>query len=138
MIQYLGLADLLLIGEAVLAVPAEVLALTTDLTLADSALNAPAAGFGGTEAYPDFATKAAVLCARLCKNHAFVDGNKRVAYEALREFVARNGFPWVNPPADNPAGDETVKIMWDLAANRISEMELAQWIADRIGASRDR
>jgi death-on-curing protein len=70
MIQYLGLADLLLIGEAVLGVPAEALALTTDLALADSALNAPAASYASTEAHPSFAAKAAVLCARLCRNHA--------------------------------------------------------------------
>jgi death on curing protein len=132
-IQYLGLADLLLIGEAVLDVPAEVLAFTTDLALADSALNAPAASYAGTEAYPDFASKAAVLCSRLCRNHPFIDGNKRVAYEALREFVARNGRNWSAPEGDIPAGDETVKIMWDLAAGRISEGDFTRWVSARLG-----
>ena len=132
MIQYLGLADLLLIGEAVLDVPAGVLAFTADLALAESALNAPAAGYGGIDAYPDFATKAAVLCARLCRNHAFIDGNKRVAYEALREFVARNGYGWSDPEGDHPEGDETVKIMWDLAASRITEGEFTTWVSARI------
>jgi death on curing protein len=131
-IQYLGLADLLLIGEAVLSVPAEVLALTSDLALAESALNAPVAGYGGHEAYPKFATKAAVLCSRLCRNHAFIDGNKRVAYEALREFVARNGYGWSDPQGDHPDADETVKIMWDLAAGRITEGEFTTWVAARI------
>jgi death on curing protein len=134
MIQYLGLADLLLIGEAVLGVPAEALALTTDLALADSALNAPAASYAGTEAHPSFAAKAAVLCARLCRNHPFIDGNKRVAYEALREFVARNSYGWVDPEGDHPAGDETVKIMWDLAAGRIGEAEFTTWVSARISA----
>lgn len=63
MTQYLGLGDFLLIAEAVLDVPAEVLALSTDLHLADSALNAPAASFGGHELHRPFARKAAVLCA---------------------------------------------------------------------------
>jgi death on curing protein len=135
MIQYLGLADLLLVAEAVLGVPAEVLALTADLALAESALNAPAAGYGGFEAYPDFATKAAVLAARLCRNHAFIDGNKRVAYEALREFVARNGHGWSAPEGDHPHGDETVKIMWDLAAGRIAESEFITWVSARIGGA---
>jgi death on curing protein len=132
MIQYLGLADLLLIAEAVLGVPAEALALTTNLALADSALNAPAASYAGTEAHPGFAVKAAVLCARLCRNHAFIDGNKRVAYEALREFVARNGREWTDPEGDRPAGDETVKIMWDLAAGRVTEIEFTTWVSARI------
>lgn len=135
MIQYLGLADYLLIAEAVLDVPAEVLAMSADLALAASALNACAASFGGTEQYPDFATKVAVLGSRLCRNHALTDGNKRVAYEAMREFVARNGHPWAEPEGDIADGDETVKIMWDLAADDLTESELADWIKLRIGES---
>jgi hypothetical protein len=56
---YLGLADCLLIAEAVLGLPAELIADFNRIGLADSALAAPQAGFGGVEAYPDFATKAA-------------------------------------------------------------------------------
>src|SRR6266511_5746569 len=136
MIKYRGLADYVLIAEAVLDVPAEVLALSINLHLADSALNAPAASFGGHELYPSFAQKAAVLCARLCNNHPLIDGNKRVAYESLREFVARNGLGWTDPAGDEPDGDETVKLMWDVAAGRVAEADLASWIAQRIDADR--
>ena len=58
MTVYLGLADYLLIAEAVLGVPAELIADFNRIGLADSALAAPRAGFGGVEAYPEFATKA--------------------------------------------------------------------------------
>lgn len=133
MTQYLGLGDFLLIAEAVLDVPAEVLALATDLNLADSALNAPAASFGGHEVYRPFARKAAVLCSRLCNNHPLIDGNKRVAYEALREFVARNGHEWIESVDDWPDGDETVKIMLGLAAGQVDENALTAWITERIG-----
>jgi death-on-curing protein len=136
MIQYLGLADYLLIAEAVLDVRAEVLALTTDLALADSALNAPAASYGGVELYPEFAMKAAVLCSRLCRNHPLVDGNKRAAYESLREFVGRNDMAWTDPEGDDPSGDETVKIMWGLAAGRVSEADFATWVSQRIGSTK--
>ena len=132
MVEYLGLADFLLIAETFLDVPAEVLALSTNLHLADSALNAPAASFGGTELYTSFEDKAAVLCVRLCNNHPLIDGNKRVAYQSLREFVARNGYEWHDPPGDEPNGDETVKVMWQVAAGRMDERELATWIADRL------
>ena len=62
MTRYLELADYLHIAEAVPGVPAELIADFNRIGLADSALAAPHAGFGGVEAYPDFATKAAVLC----------------------------------------------------------------------------
>ena len=133
MIEYLGLADFLLIAEAVLGVEAEVLYHAADLNLADSALHAPAASFGGYELYRTFAEKAAVLCVRLCNNHPLPDGNKRVAYLALREFVARNGHDWVPPIEDGLDGDETVKTIWGVADGRIDERELATWIAQRIG-----
>lgn len=32
------------------------------------------------------------LCVRLCKNHGYVDGNKRVALACLQRFLALNGF----------------------------------------------
>jgi death-on-curing protein len=61
--EYLDLADYLLIAEAVLGVPAEKIARWPGVGLADSALHAPAAGFGGAELYRDVIDKAAVLCA---------------------------------------------------------------------------
>jgi death-on-curing protein len=131
-IQYLGLADFLVIAETILDVPAEVLVHSTDLALADSALNAPVASYGGVDAHPTFADKAAVLCIRLCRNHPLVDGNKRVAYEALREFVARNGHTWCDPPGDEPFCDETVKMMWDLAAGLVTDAVFTDWVSARI------
>jgi death-on-curing protein len=81
--QYLDLADYLLIAEAVLGVPAETIARWPGVGLAESALHAPAMGFGGVEFYPKVIDKAAVLCARLARNHPLPDGNKRVAYLAV-------------------------------------------------------
>lgn len=133
MIQYLSLADFLLIAEAALEVPAEDLFRVCDIGAADSALKAPAACFGTYEAYPTMAQKVAVLGNRLCRNHPLFDGNKRVSYLAMREFVERNGYTWTPPAADEPDGDETVKVMWDLAAGHLTEAELTAWVAERIG-----
>ena len=55
-----------------------------DHDLADSALHAPAAGFGDTDLYPDFVDKAAVLIVRLAQNHPLPDGSKRAAWVSLR------------------------------------------------------
>ena len=57
--QYLDLLDYLLIAEEILGVPATTLAQLDRIDLADSALNAPAAGFGEVDAYPAFPMKAA-------------------------------------------------------------------------------
>ena len=68
-VRYLDLVDYLLVAEATLGVEVEVLKKIAQLHLADSALGAPAAEFGGVEFYPDFNMKAAVLCSRLVRNH---------------------------------------------------------------------
>ena len=62
MVAYLELADYLLIAEPVLGVSASQLARLDRIGLADAALNAPSAVFDGKQLYPDFETKAAVLC----------------------------------------------------------------------------
>lgn len=123
MAEYLDLADYLLIAEEVLGVPAERIAGWPGMALAESALNAPATGFGGIEFYPDLFDKAAVLCVRLARNHPLPDGNKRVAYLVLVEFLARNGVEWAPPSVD-----ETVATIEDVAAGRVTERELADWI----------
>lgn len=133
MTKYLGLADLLLIGEAALKVPAEDVYRICDIGRAESALAAPAACFGDYEAYPTIARKAAVLAFRLCRNHSLLDGNKRVAYLAMCEFIERNGYAWTPPEADGPNGDATVKVIWGVAAGQITEEELTTWVAERIG-----
>jgi death on curing protein len=121
--EYLDLADYLLIAEAVLGVAAEDIARWPGISLAESALHAPAAGFAGVELYPDVVDKAAVLCVRLARNHPLPDGNKRVAYLGLLELLARNGIEWVPPSAD-----ETVAMIERVAAGEVSERELADWL----------
>lgn len=131
----LELADFLLIAEAVLEVPAKRIAEESSLNLADSALHAPLASFGGKDFYPDFAMKAAVLCAHLVKNHPLKDGNAPVALIATIEFCQRNGHPWSPPPGDED-GAVTATRFFELAAAPLTETtiaELASWIADRIG-----
>ncbi len=123
MTEYLDPADYLLIAEAVLGVAAEDIARWPGIGLAESALHAPAAAFAGVELYPDVIDKAAVLCVRLARNHPLPDGNKRVAYLGLLEFLARNGIEWVPPSAD-----ETVAIIERVAAGDVSERELADWL----------
>jgi len=131
-IRYLDLADLLLIGEVVLGMPAEQVARVAQLHLAASALDAPAAEFGGVEFYPEFPMKAAILCSRLIGNHPLPDGNKRTGFLCTVEFAERNGYRWIDPGGHDPGGDETAALIERVAAGEVPIDELAAWIEDRL------
>ncbi len=57
----------------------------------DSAVNQIRQGFGEQEVYPSIEEKAAMLLYLVVKNHAFVDGNKRIAAACFLLFLERNG-----------------------------------------------
>jgi death on curing protein len=82
----------------VLGLPVETIVKAVSLDLAESALHAPQASWGGVDFYPSFAMKAAELLVRLTKNHALPDGNKRIALATTIAFCDVNGFDWL-PPA---------------------------------------
>ena len=56
------------------------------------ALARPQAAFGDTEFYPDVFTKTAVLMDGLTRNHAFIDGNKRVSISTAVLFLQVIGY----------------------------------------------
>ncbi len=60
--------------------------------LLESAVYRPQASFGGQEFYPDLFLKVAVLGHSIISNHPFIDGNKRVGYEAMRLMLRWNGY----------------------------------------------
>lgn len=132
-VAYLDLVDFLVIGELALGNPAEEIARVSRLELAESALQAPAASFGGIEFYPDLVVKAAVLCTRLVENHPLPDGNKRVGFVCMIEFCLRNGLTWTPPPGDED-GEVSAQVVLELAAGRGEEgtlAALAGWIRNR-------
>lgn len=53
-------------------------------------------GFGGQEIYPSLQEKAANLLYLVVKNHAFLDGNKRIAATMFLYFLDRNGALFIN------------------------------------------
>jgi death-on-curing protein len=71
-----------------------------DYGLLESALARPRASVFGQDAYPDLHLKAAALLHSLTRNHALVDGNKRMAWTACRTFLAINGH-WISAPEDD-------------------------------------
>lgn len=61
-----------------------------DEGMLESALTAPFQVFDETEVYPSIQQKAARLGFGLVKNHAFVDGNKRIGAHVMLVFLALN------------------------------------------------
>ena len=75
---------------------------------------------------PDLAALAASYGFGLVSNHAFVDGNKRVAFLATGLFLGLNGYRLVTSQVD-----ATLTVV-ALAAGDLSEDEFAQWLRDHI------
>jgi death-on-curing protein len=62
-----------------------------DYGLLESALVRPQASAFGEDAYPGIYEKAAALLHSIARNHALVDGNKRLALAATIAFLGVNG-----------------------------------------------
>jgi death-on-curing protein len=82
-------------------------------SLLESAVAAPQASFGGKSPYKDLPEVAAAYLFYLCRNHPFVDGNKRAALGACLVFLLLNGI--------EPAPDNSEWAAWtlDVAASRL-------------------
>jgi death on curing protein len=72
----------------------------------------------------ELAELAAAYAFGLAKNHAFVDGNKRIAFMSLMIFLRKNGVRFT------PEQAHATKIILSLAAGEVSEESLARWIRD--------
>lgn len=93
-----------------------------DEGLLDSALNAPFQTFSETELYPTLIEKAARLGYSLIKNHAFVDGNKRIGAHTMLVFLALNGIEVEYEDND------FIQLVLGVAAGEISDEQLLTWL----------
>jgi death-on-curing protein len=84
---YLTLPELLHVTERVLGGEPPI----RDIGLLEAAVARPRATAFGDDAYPDLRAKAAALLHSVARNHALVDGNKRLALAAVIAFYGLNG-----------------------------------------------
>jgi death on curing protein len=77
-----------------------------------------------TDEQAPLAELAAAYAFGIAKNHAFVDGNKRIAFLAMMTFLRRNGVAFAPDPA------QATTIILALAAGEVSEAGLTRWIRD--------
>lgn len=93
-----------------------------DEFLLDSALSQPFQTFDENELYPTLEAKAARLAFGIAKNHAMIDGNKRLAAHSMLVFLAVNGVEL------DYTQEELADTFLKLAASEIEETELLDWI----------
>ena len=75
---------------------------------------------------PDLASLAAAYGFGLANDHPFVDGNKRVAFQAMYLFLGLNGFRIEAPE------EAVVSLILSLAGGELNETELADWVRRHI------
>lgn len=72
----------------------------------------------------NFAEITAAYVFGVAKAHAFVDGNKRMAFVTAFTFLRLNGYSFRPPPV------EGVRMMEDLASGQVSQAEFANWLTN--------
>jgi death-on-curing protein len=90
-----------------------------DVGLLDSAVNRSRSSAFGKDAYSTMNLKAAALLHSLTKNHALVDGNKRLAWLATVVFCDLNGL------TTNLGDDDAFQLVWDVASSSLELSEIA-------------
>lgn len=98
-----------------------------DAGLLESAVLMPQQQFGGEYLHPGLAEMAAAYLFHICRNHAFYDGNKRVAALAALIFLRVNGVERL----PNPDALEAVTL--GVASGARGKAELTAWLRGEVG-----
>jgi death-on-curing protein len=122
-LDYLSVDDLLEIAAGVIGEVA-----VRDRGLLASAAARPRMSAFGDDAYPTFAGKAAALMHSIARNHALVDGNKRLAWAATRTFCLLGGRDLAF------AVDHAERLVVAVAAGELEADELERILAEHLRA----
>ena len=109
---YLTIEDLLIVANRV--IDGEVL--LRDAGLLESAAARPQTTIFGEDAYPDVHSKAAALLLSICKNHALIDGNKRLALAGTIVMLGVNGWTLTL------TNDEAYDLVISVASGELNEV----------------
>lgn len=124
-LRFLTVDELLAIHQRVIVEHGGSLGLR-DRGLLESAASVPGCQFGGEYLHADTAAMAAAYLFHLCKNHPFVDGNKRVAFAAADVFLELNHHELV-------AGDlELEQLTLGVADSSISKEQATEFFRSHI------
>jgi death on curing protein len=121
-IDYLELADILKLGREIIADFR-----VREIGLLESAVARPKTYVFGEDAYPTFVQKAAALLHSIARNHALIDGNKRLAWSAARLFCLMNDLDI------KMKEDKAYEMVVGVAAGQIEMDELVKILKKAIG-----
>lgn len=93
-----------------------------DVGLLESALAMPRATFGDEWLHPSIHEMAAAYLFHVCKNHPFVDGNKRTALACALVFLGLNGHSVFAP------SDALLDVVLGVAEGRVAKAEVAVFL----------
>lgn len=116
-IDDLSLEDILEIAAGVMDEVA-----VRDAGLLAAAVARPRMTVFGDDAYPTFEDKAAALLHSLIRNHALVDGNKRLAWSATRIFCLLNGVELTY------GVDDAEALMLSAASGQLDGPGISAWL----------
>lgn len=119
MIEYLSLEDMLSLIEDLGVGPIR------DIGLLDSAVHRPQVSVFGDDAYHGIDDKAAVLLESLVRNHALIDGNKRIGWLATVVFCGLNATALEAP--DDDAYDLVMALATGATSYERAAELLARW-----------
>ncbi|AFY31341.1 type II toxin-antitoxin system death-on-curing family toxin [Calothrix sp. PCC 7507] len=89
-----------------------------DEGLLESAISQPQATFGGEFLHPTIFEQAAAYLFHIINNHAFVDGNKRTAFDVMVTFLNINDYEL------NMTPEQAYELTMQVAENKLSKEEL--------------
>lgn len=122
--NWIAVEELVLIHERVIAETGGIRGIANPGGL-ESALRRPFTTFGGTEAFPDLASKVGVLIHSLIAFHPFADGNKRTALVAADVCLRLNGLRLV-------PSEEVEPSFWAIARGERDTDQIAAWLRAHI------
>lgn len=122
-LDFLSVVDILEIAAGVLDEVA-----VRDAGMLAAAAARPLTTVFGDDAYATFEEKAAALLHSLVRNHALVDGNKRLAWSACRVFHLINGRDLTY------SVDEAEQMMLAAAAGALDVSDIAGWLQTHAAA----
>ena len=93
-----------------------------DKGLIESPINNVYQSYFGVEKYPTIEEKAARLCYSFIKNHAFLDGNKRIGIYVMMVLLELNGISL------NCSNDELTELGLKIADSSIGYSEILEFI----------
>lgn len=123
--KYLSVSDILIIHEKLIHSFGGTNEIR-DIGLVESSVAQPRMTFDGKDLYPSIYEKAGILGFSLIKNHAFIDGNKRIGHAAIEIFLLINGYELIDDV------DHQEKIILSVASGNLSKEDFIKWLEAKV------